>query len=113
AVFLAAEGGALRAVVPVRQLPGAAGARPGRLGGGWGGGAPPRGARVWGAPLGPAGGGLGGRAAARGRAVRARPGAPVRGRRRLLRLLDGVAAGHADAVPAGARARPLPAAPPA
>jgi MFS family permease len=31
AVFLAAEAGALRAVVPVRELPGAAGARSGRL----------------------------------------------------------------------------------
>jgi MFS family permease len=35
AVFLAAEGGALRAVVPVRQLPGAAGARSGRLAAVW------------------------------------------------------------------------------
>jgi MFS family permease len=35
AVFLAAEAGALRAVVPVRQLPGAAGARSGRLAAVW------------------------------------------------------------------------------
>jgi MFS family permease len=35
AMFLAAEAGALRAVVPVRQLPGAAGARSGRLAAVW------------------------------------------------------------------------------
>jgi Transmembrane secretion effector len=35
ALFLAAEAGALRAVVPVRQLPGAAGARSGRLAAVW------------------------------------------------------------------------------
>jgi hypothetical protein len=35
ALFLAAEAGALRAVVPVRQLPGAAGARSGRLAAIW------------------------------------------------------------------------------
>ena len=47
AVFLAAEGGALRAVVPVRQLPGAAGARSGRLAAVWVAG-PPLGGALFG-----------------------------------------------------------------
>ena len=59
-----------------------------------------------GRPDGPAGGGRAGRPDARRRAVRGRL-APVPGRRRLLRLLDRLAAGHAGAVPGGARAGPL------
>jgi hypothetical protein len=47
AMFLAAEGGALRAVVPVRQLPGAAGARSGRLAAVWVAG-PPLGGALFG-----------------------------------------------------------------
>jgi MFS family permease len=47
AVFLAAEAGALRAVVPVRQLPGAAGARSGRLAAVWLAG-PPLGGALFG-----------------------------------------------------------------
>jgi predicted MFS family arabinose efflux permease len=47
AVFMAAEAGALRAVVPVRQLPGAAGARSGRLAVVWLAG-PPLGAALFG-----------------------------------------------------------------
>jgi predicted MFS family arabinose efflux permease len=47
AVFLAAEAGALRAVVPVRQLPGAAGARSGRMAAVWLAG-PPLGGALFG-----------------------------------------------------------------
>ena len=83
---------------PVR---GRAGRGPSRRGAG----TPAAGGR--GRPDGPAGGGRAGRAAARRRPVRGRPGAPVPGRRRLVRILDRLPAGHARAVPGGARAGPL------
>src|SRR5512132_235179 len=79
-------------------VPGRAGRRPAGRGAGTpaagGGGHPDR----------PAGGSPARRPAPRRRALRARPRHPVPGRRRLLRLLDRLAAGHAHAVPGGAPA---------
>ena len=80
AIFGAAQPGAVRAVVPTEQLPEAAGAQSGRAGG-------PR-----------------HRPADRRNALRSGPLPALRGRRRLLRVLDHLAALHAGAFPRGARA---------